>query len=125
MPATLKLLFEVGNLDNASPATVSRMGMVYMGPNALGWEPVVEAWVKTLADTSPDLDHVTRPADDAEGLRKLFLANVGPYLEFLNGQCEKKMQIFDVCLVSTSLKLLDGLLPYKSQKPEPFGKTLL
>lgn len=48
MPATLKLLFEVGNLDNASPATVSRMGMVYMGKNALGWEPVVHAWAKKL-----------------------------------------------------------------------------
>lgn len=62
---------------------------------------------------------MTRPVDDGENLRKLFLANVGRLLEFLSQQCESKMQIFDVCLVSTSLKLLNGMLPRKSAKPDP------
>jgi len=29
----LRMLFEVENLEAASPATVSRCGMVYIGPN--------------------------------------------------------------------------------------------
>lgn len=33
------MLFEVGDLQYASPATVSRAGMVYVDPKNLGYEP--------------------------------------------------------------------------------------
>jgi len=37
----MAMLFEVENLDVASPATVSRCGIVYLECNDLGWRPVV------------------------------------------------------------------------------------
>jgi dynein heavy chain len=37
MSPTCKLVFEVDSLRNASPATVSRCGMIYMGVTALTW----------------------------------------------------------------------------------------
>lgn len=40
------LLFEVGDLQYASPATVSRCGMVYLDPKYLGYKPYWEKWVK-------------------------------------------------------------------------------
>ncbi|KAJ3114591.1 Dynein heavy chain 10, axonemal [Phlyctochytrium bullatum] len=41
----VSLLFEVGDLQYASPATVSRCGMVYMDPKNLGFKPYFFKWI--------------------------------------------------------------------------------
>ncbi|KAH1015210.1 dynein axonemal heavy chain 10 [Dendroctonus ponderosae] len=41
------LLFEVGDLQYASPATVSRAGMVYVDPKNLGYQPYWDRWVNS------------------------------------------------------------------------------
>jgi dynein heavy chain len=42
---TMTMMFEVQDLKVASPATVSRCGMVYVSPDNLGWEVQTDSWV--------------------------------------------------------------------------------
>ncbi|KAJ8609535.1 hypothetical protein CTAYLR_006023, partial [Chrysophaeum taylorii] len=50
----MKMLFEVMDLAAASPATVSRIGVVFMTPSDLGWMPYVHSWAQKLPSHVPD-----------------------------------------------------------------------
>lgn len=43
-----KLLFEVADLQYASPATISRCGMVYVDSRNLGYNPYVASWLASI-----------------------------------------------------------------------------
>ena len=48
MPEQVSLLFELEDLAVASPATVSRCGMVYFDFSILGYEPYFLSWLQTM-----------------------------------------------------------------------------
>merc|ERR1719230_1853756 len=50
MTDNCRIVFEVEDLRNASPATVSRAGIIYVSPTDLGWEPLVQSWLLRRTD---------------------------------------------------------------------------
>lgn len=69
----MNLIFEPADLLVASPATVSRCGMVYMEPFEVGWQPYFKSWMNTLSDIIK--------VDDLEEIEMLFLWAVDPVLK--------------------------------------------
>lgn len=44
----MTMMFEVQDLAVASPATVSRCGMIYLEPSILGLVPFTECWLRQV-----------------------------------------------------------------------------
>lgn len=48
LKSEMKCLFEVNDLAAASPATVSRIGVVYLSPSDLGYMPYIQSWAQGI-----------------------------------------------------------------------------
>ena len=73
----MRMLFEVNDLRVASPATVSRCGMVYLTQEELGWEPYVKTWMETkLKDDRLQQHHLDYIWEQFEGTINIGLERV-------------------------------------------------
>jgi hypothetical protein len=111
MTDNVKIMFENESLANASPATVSRAGIIYVSETDLDWKPVADAWV------------VQRPPEQQPLLRALFVKLVGENsatemghaFDFIARSCAPVMGTSRVGVVSGLFNLLGALLE------RPFG----
>jgi len=107
MTDNVKIMFEVENLANASPATVSRAGIVYVSDTDLDWLPVATAWIKKITN-----------ADQQQLLTDLYAKWVGDntpvetghVFSFLARYTQEVLSTSRVGTCSSLYKLLEALL---------------
>ncbi|TMW55127.1 hypothetical protein Poli38472_013889 [Pythium oligandrum] len=115
MTDNCKLMFEVEDLRNASPATVSRAGIIYVSESDLDWAPVVQGWLLGRPDTQREIlercvraivGGSTSTLDDASGSDP----SASPLFLLLARQCHPVIHVPRVALMQSCLHLLNSLL---------------
>ncbi|XP_063098622.1 dynein axonemal heavy chain 2 isoform X7 [Cavia porcellus] len=97
MPEQVSLLFEVENLAMASPATVSRCGMVYTDYVDLGWRPYVQSWLEK------------RPKSEVEPLQRMFDKLISKILTFKKDNCTELVPVPEYSCIISLCKLYSAL----------------
>ncbi|KAM8851323.1 dynein axonemal heavy chain 8-like isoform 4-T8 [Spinachia spinachia] len=101
MSPSCKLVFEVHNMDNASPATVSRVGMVFMSSSALSWQPILQGWAHK---------HIAKEAENVVNLYERIFDDAYLYMKH---NLKPKMELLECNYIMQSVNLLEGLIPTK------------
>ncbi|KAK2497325.1 hypothetical protein MC885_009648 [Smutsia gigantea] len=116
LQAHCALLFEVGDLQYASPATVSRCGMVYVDPKNLKYQPYWKKWVNKIQNKVEQGD-----------LEILFEKYVPHLIDMIvegivDGRQGEKLKTIvpqtDLNMVTQLTKMLDALLEGEIEDPD-------
>ncbi|KAI5108711.1 dynein beta chain, ciliary, partial [Silurus meridionalis] len=99
LTASMRLLFEISHLKAATPATVSRAGILYVNPQDLGWSSYVTSWIDTRQAQS-----------ERANLTILFDKYVPYCLEQVRCNLKTITPIPETSMVQTLCCLLDCLL---------------
>ncbi|XP_058476444.1 dynein axonemal heavy chain 3-like [Solea solea] len=102
MSSKMSLIFETADLEQASPATVSRCGMIYMEPDQLGWTPLRDSYMNTLPECLS--------CKQRELIVDLFDWIVQPCLDFIENECLFVIQTSAIHLAQSLMTLYTCLM---------------
>jgi dynein heavy chain len=114
MSPSMNLIFETDDLSQASPATVSRCGMIYLEPSTFGWEPIYTSW---LNDLPPFLKE-----DNRELIQALVDWIINPCLRFIHKQVKELVVTSDSNLTRSFMYLFQMLMDDICEGDESISK---
>jgi len=113
MSSTMNMIFEVQDLAVASPATVSRCGMIYVEPSQMGWRPIMSSWLSSFPESMAE----HKPLFEA-----LFEWLVDPCQRFVRKYCKELVPTSDINLPQSLMRLVQAQLDELFvQPPKPLG----
>jgi len=104
LTSRMTMMFEVEDLAVASPATVSRCGMVFMEPQSLTLMPLIKSWINTLPEKVKESSAIR------EKLSTLFTDNIDDLCYFMRKNCPEPVKTVDNNLTHSAFKLIDCFL---------------
>ena len=110
---SMRMVFEINSLKNATPATVSRAGILYINETDIGWRPFVETWIQRLDGETSVLEKSTLPS--------LFDRYIEPMVDMTRRGYKEVTSIRLINKVQTIVYLLESLLltiPVESKTAE-------
>ena len=105
LTSKVRIMFEVEDLAVASPATVSRCGMVYIEPDCLGLQPLISSWILKVPE-SLEKFRPTVLTDLSDILKRVLL----PCIIWVERSGGKVVSVSSGTLCMQCLKLLDAIL---------------
>lgn len=118
MTDNMSMIFETMDLMHASPATVSRCGMIYLEPVALGWRPFFESWIHEL-NPMWAIDH-------KEVINELFDWQMDPCLEFIKKECQTTISAGQIHRTVSTTSIFQLLIENAiEENPKTFDQYLL
>ena len=110
----MRLLLEVSNLKNATPATVSRGGVLYVNEHDVGWKPFMDAWVERPVEKKRSaqwLELNASPVID-DIAKSVFYNCFQTYFEGNNeiNKFSRIAPVNDIIMVQTTCAIIDALL---------------
>ena len=105
MSNEMTMMFEVEDLTVASPATVSRVGIIYMEPKGLGLDVLMQSWLDRMPECTPLLVK--------SKLTYYFDLYLQPSITFLRTFMKELVPTVDNNLAESLMRILDCYLePY-------------
>lgn len=107
----MRMVFEIESLANATPATVSRAGILYINESDIGWKPLVESWAQRRKH---EMERAIFP--------RLFRSYVDKILDLMRLHGMKHVTPLSALnMVHSTCRLLDGLLASDAAEREAAG----
>ncbi|CAK8694647.1 unnamed protein product [Clavelina lepadiformis] len=104
---SMRMLFEISHLKAATPATVSRAGILFVNPADLGWNPPVSSWIDQREVQS-----------ERANLTILFDKYVPPILDALKTRFKTIIPIPEQSMIQMLCYLLEVLLTPENTPPD-------
>lgn len=111
MTDNMNMVFEPMDLQEASPATVSRCGMVYLQPAQMGWRPMFDSWKNTLPSFFDDNPEESENAQ-MKNIQELIDIVIDPMLKFIRTECQELTVTNDQGLLQALFRIWSTLLKH-------------
>jgi len=112
MSSTVKCCFEPESLANASPATVSRAGIIYVSSAELVWNPVLQAHMQNAVNSQEDAgpNAIRVPQSIADWIIPLYEKETDAAWNYIRQECVVIMNTSLNHMVLNSFYLFCGIL---------------